>query len=221
MKCTGIVIFAVLCLITLSSCLGWKYRHNGKTFTMTTGQSDYHKQAYAEIQRRVDAARTDGSEEVDLLRLECESYDEFIDRAPKSNYHTSAVKVLQRDKTKACKALASAERRLERDRQATERQRERVRRQEERQQQAEEYQRFLETPEGILAEACKRQYLIDEAEAELANEEAIARQSGATDLTRRYEAGQQLVEMKRQLAELRRKYKAKTGRKLNLSECPE
>jgi len=187
---------------------------------MTMGQSSYHKKAYAEVQRRVAVAKAQEAKPVELLRLECEAYNEFIQKAPANQFHTSAVRVLKDDRKRVCAVLA----RQEKARKWRQRQEKLRGKKEERQQRWERRQQaeaeYRESPEGIKEAACEVLSRIREREEDIARERRVGKKTmGVVDMAVLHSAGSDIVYMEEELEEYRKAYREKTGRKLRLNDC--
>jgi hypothetical protein len=100
-------------LPTLAGCgtVGWKYRYDGKEYTMTQSNSEYHQHAMADVRSRFG----DPAAQVEVANLKgaCELLQRYAAGAPDPGQFTPARELLDREARATCAKAHSVETRGE------------------------------------------------------------------------------------------------------------
>lgn len=107
-------LFAVSLISAGCLFIGRTYVHRDTKHKMTQRQIEYHKQVVSQIEAKSAQLKKQGNTKAEILKWECESYDEFIAGAPEpqTRKFVAAKNLLERDKNYKCQ-LAAKEARKE------------------------------------------------------------------------------------------------------------
>jgi hypothetical protein len=102
---------AMALLVTGCGVVGWKYDYEGKRYTMTQANSEYHQNAIADVRQRYG----DPAAQHDLANLKgaCELLQSYAARAPDPGQFTPARELLDRDARMTCAKAHAIETRAE------------------------------------------------------------------------------------------------------------
>lgn len=81
------------------------------------------------------------------------------------------------------------------------------------------YADYKKSPKGIKNRACELVARIAKQQEYIDHQKEISKVSGVYDKKVLYDAGERIVEYRKELKELKRQYKASSGRELDLSDC--
>jgi hypothetical protein len=108
-KVSFVPYFLGFCALAEAGCasVGWQYKYDGKEYTMTQENSDYHQRAIADVRSRFG----DPAAQFDVANLKgaCEMLQRYAAGAPAPGQFTPARELLDREARTTCAKAHSLE----------------------------------------------------------------------------------------------------------------